>query len=81
LFHATNSGSATWHQFAVEIFRLAHKNVSVVPISTAQFGAKARRPAYSVLDASKLAAAIGGPLPTWQEALASYLNGQNEHAG
>ncbi len=50
LYHATNSGSMTWCEFAREIFRLAKLDVEVIPITTAEFGAKAMRPAYSVLD-------------------------------
>lgn len=73
LYHATNSGSMTWCEFAREIFRLAKLDVEVVPITTAEFGAKAPRPAYSVLDGSKLASVIGGPLPDWHDALARYL--------
>lgn len=73
LYHATNSGSATWCEFAREIFRLAKMDVEVLPITTAEFGAKAKRPAYSVLDCSKLASVIGGPLPDWHDALARYL--------
>lgn len=73
LYHATNSGSTTWCEFAREIFRLAKMDVEVVPITTAEFGAKAPRPAFSVLDCSKLASVIGEPLPDWHEALARYL--------
>src|SRR5437016_5725836 len=73
LYHATNAGSTTWCGFATEIFRQAGLEVVVTPITTAQFGAKAGRPAYSVLDGSKLAAAIGCPMRSWQEALADYL--------
>ena len=73
LYHATNSGSATWCEFAREIFRLAKLDVEVIPITTAEFGAKARRPAYSVLDCRKLASVIGEPLPDWHDALARYL--------
>ena len=72
LYHATNSGSMTWCEFAREIFRLAKMDVEVIPITTAEFAAKAKRPTYSVLDGSKLAAVIGGPLPDWQDALARY---------
>jgi dTDP-4-dehydrorhamnose reductase len=76
LYHATNSGNTTWCGFAKEIFRLAGLNVVVTPITTAQFNAKAPRPSYSVLDCSKLEAAIGHPLRPWQEALAEYIQSQ-----
>lgn len=73
LYHATNAGSTTWCRFATEIFRVSGMNVAVTPITTAQFNAKAARPAYSVLDCSKLAAAIGRPMRPWQEALEEFL--------
>lgn len=73
VYHATNSGSATWCEFAREIFRLTKMDVEVIPITTAEFGSKAKRPTYSVLDCSKLASVIGGPLPDWHDALARYL--------
>jgi dTDP-4-dehydrorhamnose reductase len=47
--------------------------VHVKAISTADFGAKAHRPAYSVLDSSKLEAALEHRLRPWGVALAEYL--------
>ena len=73
LYHATNSGATTWCGLAREIFRQAGMTVPIEPISAAQFGAKAARPEYSVLDCAKLAAAIGESPAPWQEALGSYL--------
>ena len=81
LFHATNSGATTWHDLAWEIFRQAGITVNVRPISTEEFGARAARPAYSVLDCQKLEAAIGRPMPSWQDALGQYLIDRAEKAG
>jgi dTDP-4-dehydrorhamnose reductase len=77
LYHATNSGSTTWCGFATEIFRLAGLAVELKPITTAQFGARAGRPAYSVLEGSKLAATIGRPMRPWQAALEEYLRSRS----
>lgn len=73
LYHATNAGSATWREFAEEIFRIAGLQVRVVPISSAEYGARAQRPAYSVLDCTRLASVLGRPLPHWKTALAEFL--------
>ena len=73
LYHVTNSGATTWHDLAGEIFRQAGINVKLNPITTAEFGARAARPSYSVLNCEKLEAAIGRSLPTWQDALSQYL--------
>jgi dTDP-4-dehydrorhamnose reductase len=71
--HAVNSGSTSWHGFAVEIVRLIGAEVAVHAVTTADYPRPAKRPAYSVLDTSRLAAVIGRHLPRWQEALARYL--------
>lgn len=73
LYHATNTGSMTWFTFACEIFKQAEMPVDVRPTTTAEFGAKAARPRYSVLDTSLLTSVIGTSLPPWQDALARYL--------
>lgn len=78
LYHATNSGSATWYEFACEIFRQARRELDVHPITTDEFGAKARRPCYSVLDTGKLSTATGFELPPWQDALRRYLTARAE---
>ena len=73
LFHATNAGATTWCGLAREVFRLARMEVEVTPITTEQFGAKARRPNYSVLRCDKLRKATGTALPDWQNSVARYL--------
>ena len=73
IYHVVNSESATWKQFAEEIFKQTGLDVHVEAITTEEFGAPAPRPRYSVLDNSKYTA-LGGPsLPAWPEALAEYL--------
>src|SRR5262249_41517919 len=49
LYHVTSGGSCTWHELATAIFKLSGQNVDVQPIASADFGAAARRPPYSVL--------------------------------
>ena len=73
LYHLTNSGATTWHDFARTIFRLAGVKAELAPISSEEYGTPARRPAYSVLG-RKSAAALGLPPPrSWRQALAAYL--------
>jgi dTDP-4-dehydrorhamnose reductase len=73
-YHVVNTGATTWHDFAAEIFRRAGLDVRLEPITTAEYGAAASRPAYSVLDTDKYHSLAGAPpMPTWQEALAEYL--------
>jgi dTDP-4-dehydrorhamnose reductase len=71
--HVANSGSTSWHGFAVEIARQLGAAVEIAPVATDEFPRPAPRPAYSVLDTSRLTALLGRPMPTWQDALARYL--------
>jgi dTDP-4-dehydrorhamnose reductase len=72
-FHITNSGGGTWYEFACEIFALLGMKPDLDPTSTAEYGARAPRPAYSVLANDRLKAlGIAQPRP-WREALSDYL--------
>ena len=73
LYHATCSGSTTWCGFAREIFERSGLDVEVEAITTAEFGAAAPRPGYSVLDCSRLVRDTGYSPPVWQDALTRYL--------
>ncbi len=74
-YHATNEGGyISWYDFACEIFRMAGKNMTVLPVTTAEYGvSKAARPFNSRLDKRKLVENGFTPLPTWQDALSRYL--------
>jgi dTDP-4-dehydrorhamnose reductase len=73
LYHLTNAGACTWYQFARAVFDLAGVAAEVTPISSAQFGAPARRPSYSVLAPASIRALGLSPLRPWPDALAAYL--------
>ncbi len=73
LFHVTSGGSCTWFELAAEAFHQAGVKADLTAISSAEFGAPAQRPPFSVLANHKLAT-LGIPLPRpWQKALAAYL--------
>jgi dTDP-4-dehydrorhamnose reductase len=73
LYHVTNSGSCTWHEFARTIFELSGVSANLTPIPSREYPTPARRPAYSVLDHVGLRA-LGIPSPRpWREAVAAYL--------
>ena len=50
LFHGTCEGDCSWAQFTEEIFRLAGKNTVVEGITSEEYGAAVKRPAYSILE-------------------------------
>ena len=73
-YHATNEGGyISWYDFTCEIYRQAGIPAEVIPVTTAEYGAKAKRPFNSRLDKSKLAENGFEPLPDWKDALARYL--------
>lgn len=72
-YHATNEGLCTWYEFACEIFKQAGMDVSVSPVTSDEYPSKAKRPANSRMDKSKLAENGFQPLPEWQDALKRYL--------
>ena len=74
-YNAVNSGGyLSWYDFACAIFRAAGIPMTVLPVTTEEYGQSlAVRPRNSCLDTTKLAAAGFQPLPDWQDALARYL--------
>ena len=74
-YHATNEGGyISWYDFACEIFRQAGKDVTVIPVTTEEYGKSvAERPMNSRLNRKKLQDAGFTPLPAWQDALSRYL--------
>jgi len=73
LYHLTNEGECTWFDFAQEIFSLLDKHPEVIGVDSASYGAKALRPAYSVLE-NKRAKELGiSDFSHWRDALKDYL--------
>lgn len=72
-FHASAEGAVSWYDVALEILRTAGRALEVKPVSTAEYGAKAPRPAYSVLDNGKLRASGVTSIGDWRARLAEHL--------
>ena len=72
-YHCANSGHTSWNGFARAIFEESGMSVQVDPMTTEQLNRPARRPLYSTLDCSKLAADTGFIAQPWQEAMKQYL--------
>lgn len=70
--HVTNTGDCTWHEFAEAIVSRMDLSTPVRPITTAQAGRLAKRPAYSVLAQERLCT-VRDPLPHWRDALARFM--------
>ncbi len=73
IYHFTNEGAASWYDFAHAIFRIAGKKVKLTPIPTEDYPTLAIRPAYSILDRSRIKATYGVEIPHWEESLEDCL--------
>ncbi len=73
IFHATNKGSCSWYEVTREIFRLAGIKTPLIPITSAEYPQKAKRPPYSVLDNYHLRLLSMDDMRPWQEALSDYM--------
>ena len=70
IYHATNTGQASWWDFACEIFALAGEDVERVrPLTSEDFPSKVKRPKYSVLDQSAWSKVGIETMPEWRRAL------------
>ena len=74
IYHFANQGETTWFEFAKKIQSTAGLTCDVHPIQTADFPTPAKRPAYSVLDTSKIEKDLGIEIPHWETALQSCYN-------
>lgn len=80
IFHVTNRGSCTWHQFAVRILKEAgYDKIVVEPIKSTDLKRPAMRPAYSILSMQKFIQTTGKTTQPWQLALQDYLNSSKLH--
>ena len=73
LYHYSNEGVASWFDFAHAIFKFTNLKVNLSPLSTAQFPTKAVRPAFSVMDKSKIKEVFDLEIPHWQDSLENCL--------
>ena len=70
IYHYSNEGVTSWYDFATAIFELSGTLVRIVPIRTAEYPTKATRPAYSVMDKTKVKTQFGVAIPHWRVSLA-----------
>jgi dTDP-4-dehydrorhamnose reductase len=73
IYHVANSGDCTWFQLAREAFSLLGISAEILPVLSSALNRKAKRPAYSVFDLSRLQRETGLTMRPWQQALREYL--------
>ena len=73
IYNYSNTGVINWHQFAVAIKELSGSKCLVNPIPSSQYPTPAKRPAYSVLDTSKIQKNFNILIPEWKDSLQKCL--------
>jgi dTDP-4-dehydrorhamnose reductase len=73
IYHVSGSGETSWYEFAREIFRREGIAPALTAVTTQEYGARARRPAYSVLGHGALRSLGHAAPPSWTDGLAAYL--------
>lgn len=74
LYHVASQGVTSWHGVAQQIFEAAGAPALLSRCTTTDFPTPAKRPAYSVLDTSKLERDTGIVLPHWTDSLNRFID-------
>jgi dTDP-4-dehydrorhamnose reductase len=74
VYHFSNEGVTSWFDFATAIFQISGMSTRVLPIPGSEYPTAAERPAYSVMDKSKIKNTFNITIPHWRESLEICLN-------
>ena len=73
IYHYSNEGVASWYDFTKAIFDIAGINCSVKPIASEDYPSPVQRPAYSVMNKSKIKLIFDIQIPHWRDSLIEYF--------
>ncbi|MGZ5255195.1 MAG: sugar nucleotide-binding protein, partial [Flavitalea sp.] len=68
-YHYSNEGEISWYDFALQIREVAGLQCEVNPVPSSGYPTPAKRPAFSLLDKSKISSAYKIKIPDWKESL------------
>ena len=69
VYHFSNEGVCSWYDFATEIAAAAGNDCRVQPCHSSEFPSPVKRPAYSVLDKTKIKKTFGIDIPHWRDSM------------
>ncbi len=73
IFNYSNEGKCSWFEFAQKIKEFSNSTIEINPVPTSAYPTKAKRPAYSLLDKSKIKEVYQLDIPTWEDSLKEEL--------
>ncbi|WP_346238478.1 dTDP-4-dehydrorhamnose reductase [Niabella insulamsoli] len=74
IYHYSNKGKINWYEFALAIKEIIKSDCEVKAIPTLQYPTPAKRPAWSVLDKTKIQEAFGLEIPEWKDSLKACIH-------
>ena len=74
IYHYSNEGETSWHDFSKEIFKIAKIDCQVNPINTEQYPTPAKRPGNTLMNKNKIIKEFNFPICNWKITLVSYLH-------
>lgn len=83
IYNFTDEGQTDWFSFAKTIYEMEKKlgiissECEISPCTTEEYGAAAKRPAYSVLDKTKIQKELKIRIPDWKQSLELFLKNKN----
>lgn len=80
IYHYSNQGRISWYDFAVAIKEFIRRPNSVMPIPTSEYPTPAKRPAFSLLDTSKIQHTFQCTIPEWKESLQQCIKLLSSHS-
>ena len=69
IYHYANKGQCSWFDFASAIMKIAQQNCIILPITSADFKTKVKRPKYSLMNTNKIQHTFNLEIPYWEDAL------------
>ena len=79
IYHYSNEGVASWYDFALAIINESNSNCKIIPIKTEEYPTPAKRPAYSVMDKSKVKNTLNIEISHWKHSLKVCLKKLNSN--
>ena len=73
IYHYSNLGEVSWHDFAKEIFKIAKLDCKVLPIKTSSYPTPAKRPLNTILNKDKIVQEFEINLSFWKDSLKKNL--------
>ena len=78
IFNYSNEGVCSWYDLAIEIIREAGSQCSVIPVRSSAWPSKVKRPAYSVLDKTRIKESFNLTIPHWRTSLNNCISKINK---